>query len=197
MKLQSFLKESTVADEDISEFMEGLDPKFETQIKDLLKMFSRYKNIGNVDVSDDTMIFHIGNGLVEFDFTFTKEEFTDHGVRSLRPILEFAAMLDSKIVFGADNISEHEYHKIALMSTFVRSFDLANTRYLDYIQLTLGVAKAFEEWYFDISGEVGKRVKLIKITTNLEDGSSNSVWKWTPYLGQFFHDGKDITARTV
>ena len=72
---------------------------------------------------------------------------------------------------------------------------LEDVRVVEFLDNALKVASAFEDWYFEISGSVGK-IKLIKITTDLEDGSSNNVWKWTPYAGQFWVDGDHIEARS-
>ena len=68
-------------------------------------------------------------------------------------------------------------------------------RMFDYVDSILKIASEFEEWYFDVAGAAGKKVKLIKITEDLERGHSNNTWKWTPYLGQFFVEGSETTAR--
>jgi hypothetical protein len=70
-------------------------------------------------------------------------------------------------------------------------------RLFDYVDELLQVASAFEEWYFDVTEKAGSKVKLIKITTDLEQGHSNNTWKWTPYLGQFFVEGNKSTARVA
>ena len=68
MKLQSFLKEESLADIDISEFTKSLTPEYTEAIKKLFARFKSYSKISLNDVREDDMFFHISNGLIDFDF---------------------------------------------------------------------------------------------------------------------------------
>ena len=197
MKLQSFLKEESLADIDISEFTENLDPKHVNAIKKLLEKFKKYSKITLNDVSSDDMFFHVSNNLVDFDFSFGKDTaFHEDEQYPYYPTVEIAAMVNHTIVYGHEKMQEHDTHKYALANQLSRDFDMVReARMFDYVDSILKVANDFEEWYFDITEAGGKKVKLIKITEDLERGHSNNTWKWTPYLGQFFVEGSETTAR--
>ena len=199
MKLQSFLKEETLADIDVSEFTDNLDPKHVSAIKKLLEKFKKYTKITLNDVSAEDMFFHVSNGLVDFDFSFGKDTaFNDNEQYPYYPTVEIASMVNHTIVFGHEKMQEHDTHKYALSNTLSRDFDMVReARMFDYVDAILKIANEFEEWYFDIAEAAGKKVKLIKITEDLERGHSNNTWKWTPYLGQFFVEGNDSTARVA
>ena len=199
MKLQSFLKEESLSDIDISEFTENLDPKHVAAIKKFLEKFKRYSKITLNDVSSEDMFFHVSNNLVDFDFSFGKDTaFNDNDQYPYYPTVEIAAMVNHTIVFNHEKMQEHDTHKYALSNTLSRDFDMVReARMFDYVDAILKIANEFEEWYFDIAEAAGKKVKLIKITEDLERGHSNNTWKWTPYLGQFFVEGNDSTARVA
>ena len=199
MKLQSFLKEESLADIDISEFTENLDPKHVNAIKKLLEKFKKYSKITLNDVSSDDMFFHVSNNLVDFDFSFGKDTaFHEDEQYPYYPTVEIAAMVNHTIVYGHEKMREHDTHKYALANQLSRDFDMVReARMFDYVDSILKVANDFEEWYFDITEAGGKKVKLIKITEDLERGHSNNTWKWTPYLGQFFVEGNESTARVA
>ena len=193
MKLASFVTESTADSLDLSEFFTGLDQPVISEIKDLLVKFKGYK-VETHDSTDTELFIHVSNGLVDFDFSFYKE---DSGATDAT--VDLAAMVNDKYVYNAGEHLDTNVagHKIALMNTLSREFSLSRPgRLNEYVAQILNAAHAFSEWYFDISATAGK-VKLMKITTDLEDGSSNSVWKWTPYVGQFWVDGEHVTARTA
>ncbi len=195
MKLQSFLQESSVENIDISEFTLNIDPQQSDTLARFLAKFKAYNNISLKDINEDEIFLHISNGLIDFDFSITKDTSTPDG----KPIVvaEIAAMVNHNYIHGHDKIKEHEGHKYALLNSLSREFDVSREeRFMSYVDKVLSAAKAFEEWYFDVSGSVGK-IKLIKITTDLEDGSSNNVWKWTPYAGQFWVDGEHVVERTA
>lgn len=197
MKLQSLLQEDTFTDLNLSEFIQGLDAKYETKIRNLLNKFKSYNKIQTNDSNEDNFFFHITNNLVEFDFIFSKEE---GNLNSGEPYIsvQIAAMVNDKIVFNSHKIEEHNYHLIALDNTFSRKFQMANEhKCFEFADHILKVASDFEEWYFDIVSSAGSKVKLIKISIDLESGYSNSTWKWTPYLGQFFVEKDEITVRTA
>lgn len=199
MKLQSFLKEESLADIDISEFTDNLDPKHINAIKKLLEKFKKYSKITLNDVSSDDMFFHVSNNLVDFDFSFGKDTaFHEDEQYPYYPTVEIAAMVNHTIVYGHEKMQEHDTHKYALANQLSRDFDMVReARMFDYVDSILKVANDFEEWYFDITEAGGKKVKLIKITEDLERGHSNNTWKWTPYLGQFFVEGNESTARVA
>ena len=180
MKLQS-LHESSLADTDISKFVDNVDEKYVPIIKEILSKFKAYNKVTLDDVQEDDMFFHITNGLVDFDLSFSKDDSGDE----FFPAIEIASMVNHEYIYQHEKISEHETFKYALTNSFSRDFGLnRKERVLEYIDRLLEVASAFADWYFEISGEHGK-VKLLKTITNLEEGSSTNVWYWTPYLGQF------------
>lgn len=189
MKLTA-LHEASSSILELSEFTSGLSQQNIDGINALLAKFKGYK-VTSSDVTDSDLFVHMSNGLVEFDFSFEKSD------NNTIVIVEIAAMVNSKYVHGAEGIDSNvEGHKIALLNSFSRAFRIDRQERLNqFVDGALKVASAFEDWYFEISGSVGK-IKLIKITTDLEDGSSNNVWKWTPYAGQFWVDGDHIEARS-
>lgn len=192
MKLESFLQES-LDSIDISKFTDGVEPKSLATIKIILSKLKAYSKVSLEDVREDEMFLHVTNGLVSFDMSFSKDQNIDGETIA---IAEIAVLVNHNYVHNADNIPEHSGHLYALLNTLSREFDLRRQeRVVAFLDNALKVASAFEDWYFEISGSVGK-IKLIKITTDLEDGSSNSVWKWTPYAGQFWVDGDHIEVRS-
>lgn len=199
MKLQSFLKEESLSDIDISEFTDNLDPKHAAAVKKLLEKFRKYSKITLNDVSSEDMFFHVSNNLVDFDLTFGKDTaFHQDEQYPYYPTVEIASMVNHTIVHNHEKMQEHDTHKYALSNIFSRDFDMVREqRMFDYVDQILKIASEFEEWYFDIAEAAGKKVKLIKITEDLERGHSNNTWKWTPYLGQFFVEGDESTARVA
>lgn len=204
MKLQSFITEQTLADLDISEYIDNLNPDHAKIIKELLAKFKSFSKIDSTDISSDEMYLHVSNGLIEFDFSFTKDMYDEKNSANAGydffPVVEIAAMLNHQIVYLGDQArNNYDVHKIALVNDYSRSFAIPRQdRLFAWVDSTLSAADDFQEWYFDISGKAGKKVKLVKITTDLEDGSSNGVWKWTPYLGQFYIDhNKKTNARVI
>ena len=199
MKLQSFLKEESLADIDISEFTDNLDPKHIAAIKKLLEKFKKYSKITLNDVSSDDMFFHVSNNLVDFDFSFGKDTaFNDNEQYPYYPTVEIASMVNHTIVYGHEKMQEYDTHKYALANNLSRDFDMVReARLFEYVDNIIKLAGEFEEWYFDITESAGKKVKLIKITEDLQRGGSNNTWKWTPYLGQFFIEGGESTARVA
>ena len=199
MKLQSFLKEESLSDIDISEFTDNLDPKHAAAIKKLLEKFRKYSKVTLNDVSSDDMFFHVSNNLVDFDFSFGKDTaFNENEQYPYYPTVEIASMVNHNIVYNHAKLQEHDTHKYALTNTLSRDFDMVREqRMFDYVDKILKIASDFEEWYFDITEAGGKKVQLIKITEDLERGHSNNTWKWTPYLGQFFVEGDESTARVA
>ena len=189
MKLTA-LHESPFDTMEFSKFTSGLDQQIVDEINTLLAKFKGYK-ITSQDATDTDLFVHMSNGLIDFDFSFYKEDSDGSDA-----IVEVASMVNSKYVHGSEKIDTNiAAHKVALLNSFSREFRLDKPERLNqHVETVLNVAKAFEDWYFEISGNAGK-LKLIKITTDLEDESSNNVWKWTPYAGQFWVDGDHIEAR--
>lgn len=186
MKLQSFLSESSATSLDISKFVSGLDPKYEKRIKEILSKFSKYK-VESSDVSDDLFLVNVSNGLIDFDLTFSKDDqFND---KEIYVSVEIASMVNMKYVHDAEKIKhENDHYKIALTQTFSSEKILTDTLYpsaIKFVEDLLTIAEEFEQWYFDLSAEYGK-VKLTKTTYNVEDRSSDNIWKWIPICGYFW-----------
>lgn len=188
MKLTSFLQEETTETLDISSFIENLKPEEQQSIKEFMAKFKGFNKITLNDISADDMFIHITDGIVDFDFSFSKDlSSTDDGYEA---VVEIASMVNHKFVFGHEKMSEHETHKYALTQTFSREFLFRRKdRLFEYVDYILKVANAFNDWYFDMSGEYGK-LKLIKTPYDVVDGSSNNEWKWIPVGGVFFAAGQ-------
>jgi hypothetical protein len=191
MKLTSFLKEEKLSGLDISEFTEGLSSEQVSTITQLLKRFDSFTKITLNDISEDDMFLHVSDGLVDIDFTFDKTE----EVGTLAAGVEIASMVNHELIFQAEKLSEHETHKYSLTQIFSREFDLSRKdALLAHADWVIDVTKKFNDWYFDLSAEYGK-IKLMKTTFEIEDGSSNNDWKWVPVGGVFFAPGKTGTIR--
>ena len=186
MKLSSFLIEESLDQLDISPYLKGLDPNEVMVVKELLDKFKKFNKITLDDINEDEMFLHVTDGIVDIDFTFTKDE--DQG--ALRAAVEIASMVNHKFVYGHEKLSEHDAHKYALTQTFSRDFAVSRSqRLLEYADYIVDVAEKFNDWYFDMSGEYGK-MKLIKTPYDVIDGSSNNEWKWIPVAGIFFAAGQ-------
>lgn len=191
MKLASFLKEEKLSQLDISEFTEGLSAEQVSTITQLLKRFDSFTKITLNDISEDDMFLHVSDGLVDIDFTFDKTE----EIGTPTAGVEIASMVNHELIFQSEKLSENEIHKYALTQIFSREFDLSRKEALfAHADWIIGVTKKFNDWYFDLSAEYGK-IKLMKTTFEIEDGSSNSDWKWIPVAGVFFAPGKTGTVR--
>lgn len=191
MKLASFLKEEKLSQLDISEFTEGLSAEQVSTITQLLKRFDSFTKITLNDISEDDMFLHVSDGLVDIDFTFDKTE----EIGTLTAGVDIASMVNHELIFQSEKLSENEIHKYALTQIFSREFDLSRKEALfAHADWIIGVTKKFNDWYFDLSAEYGK-IKLMKTTFEIEDGSSNSDWKWIPVAGVFFAPGKTGTVR--
>jgi len=191
MKLASFLKEEKLSQLDISEFTEGLSAEQVSTITQLFKRFDSFTKITLNDISEDDMFLHVSDGLVDIDFTFDKTE----EIGTPTAGVEIASMVNHELIFQSEKLSENEIHKYALTQIFSREFDLSRKEALfAHADWIIGVTKKFNDWYFDLSAEYGK-IKLMKTTFEIEDGSSNSDWKWIPVAGVFFAPGKTGTVR--
>lgn len=191
MKLTSFLKEEKLSELDISKFTEGLSSEQISTLTQLLKKFDSFTKITLNDISEDDMFLHVSDGLVDIDFIFHKTE----EVGTISAGVEIASMVNHALIFQSEKLSEYETHKYSLTQTFSRDFDLRRKdALLAHADWVINVTKKFNDWYFDLSAEYGK-IKLMKTTFEIEDGSSNSDWKWIPVAGVFFAPGKTGTVR--
>ncbi len=141
-------------------------------------------------------IFDFSNGLVDFSFYFGEQgqDSVEVGVYVAvnEKYLSEAQLNDVRVHSKFASLS----NQFELEATFEQNNATELESFKVFIQNHLAIAEQFSEWYFDLTGGLGKKVLLEKSHTRID--GSNKIQVWVPVCGFFYASGteKEATALT-